>query len=297
MSNTSNSDREEYQSGFITSGDDVRVNFGGLMSEKYSNISPVHGSGSSHFILYSAIRYGKRYILKGISPRYASDPLYQALLAKEFEIGISLDHPNIRRTIGFEHIDGIGNVIVLEYVDGVTLDDAISENRLDSESAMSVLGQVADALEYLERRQVLHRDIKPTNIMLTHSGMYAKLIDFSHADAESYVMLKDPAGTNRYIAPEIIADCAVPSVKTDIYSFGMVAKDVAETIGDSSLMEIAKRCCNVNPRHRPTSFSGILTPSAKNRVIFAVRNVLASKILTLILCLTLIAIWIFIFNL
>ncbi|MCM1491282.1 MAG: protein kinase [Muribaculum sp.] len=297
MSNTSNSDREEYQSGFITSGDDMRVNVGGLMSEKYSNITLIHGSDSSHFVLYSAIRYGKRYILKGISQKYQSDPLYQALLAKEFEIGISLDHPNIRRTIGFEHIDEIGNVIVLEYVDGESLEDAIREKRLNPESGMSVLGQVADALEYLERRQVLHRDIKPANIMLTHSGMYAKLIDFSHADAESYVMLKDPAGTNRYIAPEIIADCVIPSVKTDIYSFGMVAGDVAETIGDSSLMEIAKRCCNVNPRLRPDSFSGILVPYVKNRFLSALKSVLASKILTLILSLTLIAIWIYIFNL
>lgn len=275
----------------------MRVNVGGLMSEKYSIITLIHGSDSSHFVLYSAIRYGKRYILKGISQKYQSDPLYQALLAKEFDLGLSLDHPNIRRTIGFEHIDGIGNVIVLEYVDGVSLEDAVREKRLNPESGMSVLRQVAEALEYLERRQVLHRDIKPANIMLTYSGMYAKLIDFSHADADSYVMLKNPAGTNRYIAPEIIGNSATPSVRTDIYSFGMLAKDVAESVGNDSLKEIAFRCCNVNPQRRPGSFSGILTPSAKNRILSSLKNLFASKILTLFLFLTLIAIWIYIFSL
>lgn len=297
MSKREFSNIEEEQSGFLTSADGMKVSVGGLMSEKYTNITLLHGSDTSHFKVYSAIRYGKRYILKGISKKYENDPLYQALLAKEFNLGISLDHPNIRRTIGFEQIEGIGNVIVMEYVDGDTLDRYAGKNHLNPEMAMSIVNQMADALEYLERRQILHRDIKPANILITHSGQYVKLIDFSHADAESSVVLKDAAGTNNYIAPEIVGGSALPSVKTDIYSFGMVLRELADSSGNANLSDIAERCCAANAEKRPDSFSNILNISRKNSFSTAAINVLSSKTLTLILILTLIAIWTYIFTL
>lgn len=118
------------------------------------------GRSQAPFRLSSAIRYGKRYVLKSINSKFTNDSLYQVLLAKEFELGINVDHPNIRRTIAFEHIDGIGNAIVLEYVDGETLDEAMMKSHLNPEQVRPIVAQIADALDYLHCRQILHRDIK-----------------------------------------------------------------------------------------------------------------------------------------
>lgn len=295
MSNNQNITSEDgATSGFLNSDSNIRLGVGGLMSEKFSNINPIYGSESSRFRLYTAVRYGKMFILKGVGHRYVNDSLCQALLAKEFELGISLDHPYIRRTIGFENIEGIGNVIVLEYIDGVSLGDALEKRLINRGQIKRILRDIADTLEYLENRQILHRDIKPANILLTHSGFHVKLIDFSHADSESYVMFKDAAGTNRYIAPELLDGSASPSVKSDVYSFGMLAKDLADYSGDDGLEEIAKRCCSPNPDSRPGSFSDALKLSPLYSIRSGVKRFLYSKVLTILLLISLLALWFYI---
>ena len=138
------------------SGPEIKIEVGGLMTEKYSNITPVQTSGNSPFVLHTATRYGKRYMLKSIRGEYASDTLYQVVLAKEFELGINADHNCIRRTIGLEHIDGLGNTIVLEYIDGENLDQAIARNHIHPKQFRNILSQLADALDYLHCRQILH---------------------------------------------------------------------------------------------------------------------------------------------
>lgn len=286
---------EDSDSGFVTDSDSgIGIDVGSLMSAKYSNIITLHGSESAPFRLSSAIRYGKRYVLKSINSKFTNDSLYQVLLAKEFELGINVDHPNIRRTIAFEHIDGIGNAIVLEYVDGETLDEAMMKSHLKPEQVRPIVVQIADALDYLHCRQILHRDIKPANIMLTYSGQRVKLIDFSHSDSESFVILKTAAGTNKYIAPELLDGVAQPSVKSDIYSFGVIVKALARISDDSELMRVAKRCSDPNPDVRPDSFSGILRQSSGWRIVDSIRSFLESRILTYILVFLLILIWSFI---
>lgn len=295
MSNKQNITSEDgATSGFLTSDSNIRLGVGGLMSEKFSNINPIYGSDSSRFRLYTAVRYGKMFILKGVGHRYVNDSLCQALLAKEFELGITLDHPNIRRTIGFENIDGIGNVIVLEFIDGVSLGDALEKRLLRDEDIWRILREIADTLDYLENRQILHRDIKPANILLTHSGFHVKLIDFSHADSESYVMLKDAAGTNRYIAPELLDGSASPSVKSDMYSFGMVAGDLARYSGNDSLSEIARKCCASDPEARPDSFPAAIKLSGLSSIRSMARRLSRSLYLTVFLLLALLAIWFYI---
>lgn len=276
------------------SGKDIKIEVGGLMSEIYSNITPLRNSGNSPFSLHTATRYGKRYLLKSIRPEYAADTLYQVALAKEFELGINADHNCIRRTIGFEHIDGLGNTIVLEYIDGENLDQAIARNHIHPKQFRYILEQLADALDYLHCRQILHRDIKPANILITYSRHQVKLIDFSHSDSDSFVILKNAAGSERYIAPELKDGNTPPSVRSDIYSFGVIAKAMAVIAGDHVLMDIARRCCATNPDARPESFAAIFETSAKSRLVNRTINILESRVLTLILVISLIAIWLFI---
>ena len=83
--------------------------------------------------------------------------------------------------------------------------------------------------------------------MLTYSGQRVKLIDFSHSDSESFVILKTAVSTNKYIAPELLDGVAQPSVKSDIYSFGVIVKALARISDDSELMRVAKDAVTLIP--------------------------------------------------
>lgn len=242
---------------------DTPNNIAGIPSHDFSNIKLLYSSPNGVFRIFSANRYGKRFLLKSISERYANDPIYNMILAKEFEIGMGLEHPNIRRTIGFENISGIGNAIILEYIDGETLDKALEAGRINPDNIRQVISQLIDAIGYLHSKQVYHRDIKPANILLTYSGSQVKLIDFSLSDSESYIVLKNPAGTRKYLAPEQLESGAKPSTKSDIYSFGVVIKEIAEHLNDQDLLQISKTCCDKNPENRPDSMSRITFPPQK----------------------------------
>ena len=76
-------------------------------------------NSSSYNCFYVAQRAGRLYVLKGLAPAVADDPVFQEWLAKEFQIGIQLDHHNIVRINSFEDDPVVGKCIVMEYVDGV----------------------------------------------------------------------------------------------------------------------------------------------------------------------------------
>jgi serine/threonine protein kinase len=231
-----------------------------MPSDIFRNISPLGADRKGPFRLLSATRYGKRYLLKCLSPDYRRDPVYGMIQMKEFEIGITLDHPNIRRTVGVEEVAGFGRAMILEYVDGEPLDRALADGRITQENARAVVGQLASAIAYLHTRQIYHRDIKPSNVMVTYAGTQVKLIDFSLSDSGSYVILKNPAGTKRYLAPEQMNVDAKPTTQADIYSFGVVVGEIAAKVGDKELVRIAEVCSATDPADRPESMAQIHIP-------------------------------------
>lgn len=227
---------------------------------RFENITPIYTSRSGAARLLSATRYGRRFILKCLKEDFRYNPVYHTALLKEFEIGISLDHPNIRSTIGFEEIEGYGPAIILEYVDGETLEKILTEGNLAPQKAFRILSQMVNALEYLHSKQVIHRDLKPANVMVTFSGNNVKLIDFSLSDSETFTVIKIPAGTRNYMAPELLSGESKANARTDIYAFGTIVKETAETIADSRLKRIADHCTAVNPEKRPFSISEVSIP-------------------------------------
>lgn len=215
-------------SGFIVPAD-------AAVSPRFEEITSLPCKGFN--ALARARRYGRWWMLKGLKKEYRGKAFYETLLRKEFDILVSLQHPGIVAASGFEVVEGLGECIVMEWVDGVTLAEWLadadrSESRQLAQASRSIyerlaiVGELLDALEYIHKRQLVHRDLKPSNIMVTRNGHHVKLIDFGLSDTDSHHVLKQPAGTSGYISPEQ-ATMRQTDQRNDIYSLGCVLEQLA----------------------------------------------------------------------
>lgn len=247
----------DYTSGF-TESIDKEMAADPMPEEKgFGNIQDCYVSNSGPTRLFAATRYGKRYMLKCLKEDFLLTPIYQQAIVKEFEIGLQLEHPYICRTFAMERFAGMGYTIVMEQVDGDTLQTLIDEKRLSSELAFRIVSQMMDALDYMHSKQIVHRDIKPANIMVTHMGKNVKIIDFGLSDSDLFGVLKMPAGTYRYLAPEQLLEGAVAEPGADIYSLGMVMEDMAVATGSKKLRRMSRICTVKDASQRPDSIEAL----------------------------------------
>lgn len=173
---------------------------------------------------FRARRYGQWWTLKCVSKKVVDKSRVYEYLRKEFVVGISLWHPNIVRMISIQSdlVDGEPG-IVLEYVDGVTLGEFLDTNP-SLEERIKIADQMISAMRYYMGKQVVHCDLKPANILITHNGHNVKLIDFGLADVDNSNIFKGHAGTDRYAAPEQKRSDGVVDCRSDIYAFGHLLK-------------------------------------------------------------------------
>lgn len=151
--------------------------------------------------LYKAKRYGKWFVLKGLKPEFERKAVYNERLTKEFELGVQMDHPNIVHTFSFETDPVAGPCLVMEYVDGCTLKEFLSQ-KPPAAVRRKIAKEILSAMSYFHGKQIIHRDLKPDNILVTHNGRNMKIIDFGLADSDWHGILKQPAGSDKYAAPE-----------------------------------------------------------------------------------------------
>lgn len=244
-------------SGFVADIDDENDFNSTRHNGGFSNISEAYVSKSGFNRIFSAVRYGKRYMLKCLKPDFAYTPTYRQTLMKEFEIGLQLDHPNICRTISMEPVGELGDCIVMEYVDGETLEAAVKGGNITEEKVRKIASQLLDAMEYMHAKQTVHRDLKPSNIMLTHRGGDVKIIDFGLSDSETFCVLKIPAGTRGYMAPEQLKPDAQSDPSADIYSFGKVLEYMAEAAHCKSLARVGQKCAAADRARRPADIAQV----------------------------------------
>lgn len=194
--------------------------------------------------------YGKLHFLKRLKAEYAGDIRYQEALRKEFETGYRLEHPNLVRYLSLDK-----DSILMEYVDGETLSQRLARTPdyfNEQKHTEKFVRQLLSALQYLHSHQVLHLDLKPDNILLTHINDDVKLIDLGFCYTDAFV---DTQGhTNAFAAPEQKAGGEV-DVRSDIYAFGKIL----ELLPDHSLYnKVIARCTADRPEDRYQSVGEIL---------------------------------------
>lgn len=224
----------------------------------FANTQEIYTSVSGYNQIFRGERYGKLHALKTLQELYCNQPFYQQALYKEFNIGYQLEHPHICHTLGWEYVTGIGQCIILEYIDGITLKEMIEKKTFNPELAYKIIIEVCEALHYLHKKQIVHRDLKPSNILITHNGNNVKLIDFSLSDCDDYDILKIPAGTRYYLAPEILDTDTPLDSRSDIYSLGIIIGEMATVLNDKKLAAISRKCTQRSPNKRYASTTEII---------------------------------------
>ena len=217
-----------------------------MPSATFSDITLLHSIPNTHSELYTATRMGKRFVLKTLKREHRNNELYRGMLYNEFTIGYNLSHPNIAQVISFEHVETLGEAIIIEHIDGITLKEAIEKRSIAKSEALKIICELCDALHYIHSLQIIHRDLKPENIMLTHNGTNVKLIDFGLACSDSQTLYKQPAGTRRYASPELLKGEKLDN-RSDIYALGVI---IPLIMGGRRAREISKWCLSHDRNNR-----------------------------------------------
>lgn len=208
----------------------------GSIDSNSPELELIHTSADGFNELYRGCKNGRFFVYKALKKEFRGNPLYEELLRKDFNIGFSLSHLGICQYFGMIDFPTIGNCIIMEWIDGSTLESLIRSGQIDKPLARKIICDICDALEYIHRKQIIHRDLKPENIMVTNNGRNVKIIDFGLSDADSYNILKAPAGTKFYASPELIAGEQIDS-RSDLWSLGLIIKELSR-----SYDHIASRC-------------------------------------------------------
>jgi serine/threonine protein kinase len=258
-----------------------------LLAGRYELGVPIGRGGMADVYLGMDTRLGRRVAIKLLKPSLANDPAFRTRFRREAQDAAKMAHPTIVRIFdaGEESVrDATGTetlipFIVMEYVDGRLLKDIIAEGPVAPLEACRIIEQVLTALEYSHRAGVIHRDIKPGNIMIAANGQ-VKVMDFGIARAisDSAATIAETSaivGTAQYFSPEQARGESVDA-RTDLYSTGVVFFELltgrAPFRGDNPVA-VAYQHVNseavppssFNPRVSPALDAVVLRSMAKDR--------------------------------
>ena len=201
----------------------------------YSVTAKIGEGGMGEVWQATDTKLNRQVALKILPEAFASDPDRLARFEREAQVLASLNHPNIAAIYGLEEADG-ALALVLELVEGPTLEDRIAQGPIPVDEALPIAKQIAEALEAAHEAGVIHRDLKPANIKVKDDGT-VKLLDFGLAKALDAAGEGDPnqsptrtavdtkmgviMGTAAYMSPEQARGKRVDK-RADIWAFGVV---------------------------------------------------------------------------
>jgi serine/threonine protein kinase len=201
----------------------------------YELLAPAGAGGMGEVYRARDTRLDRTVAIKVMPPHLASDAQLRQRFEREARAVSSLSHPNICALYDVGHQDGV-DYLVMEFLEGQTLAERLAQGPLPAEQALRIGIEISDALDKAHRQGVVHRDLKPGNIMLTKTG--AKLLDFGLAktaglspnapDASTSPTLAKAltaqgvmVGTFQYMAPEQL-EGKEADARSDIFAFGAV---------------------------------------------------------------------------
>ena len=219
----------------------------------------INESRSGFCLIYSAVKGGKRVIIKTLKPQYRESSAHRRLLQKEFDIASGMHHTNIVETYALETLPELGESIIMEMIEGTDLHAYLNSHpRLSKTEARNLLTQICAALSYIHSRGIVHRDLKPQNILVEESGKSIKIIDFGLAHGRNYVDFNFSGGTKGFCAPEQLDETdSHDDPRSDIYSLGVIIRLLNQT-GDRRLESVASSCLKADIRLRPLSADKVL---------------------------------------
>ena len=216
---------------------------GSLLADRYEIRAPLGRGGMGEVVEAVDHRLSRTVAIKVLHPELADDERFLARFRREAATAARLSH------VGIVSVHDIGEhagrtFIVMELVAGRTLAEL---GRTDDAAPVARIGAAAArALAHAHERGVVHRDVSPANIMVTAEGT-VKVLDFGIARGPSATAAS--RGTVAYVAPEVLRGEAADA-RADVYSLGMVLREVARDLGDPGLAGVLARATAAEPRAR-----------------------------------------------
>ena len=252
-----------------------------LLSERYELGEVLGYGGMSEVHLAKDVRLGRDVAVKVLRADLARDPQFQLRFGREAQNAASLNHPAIVAVYDTGETQteyGPLPYIVMEYVEGRTLRDIVKQDGpMDEQHALETMADVCAALDFSHRGGIIHRDVKPANIMITTAGA-VKVMDFgiarALADGASVTQTAAVIGTAQYLSPEQARGESVDA-RSDVYAAGCVLYELLTGsppfTGDSPVAvayqhvrEDPKRPSQENPHVCPALDAVVLRSMSKN---------------------------------
>lgn len=252
-----------------------------LLSERYELGEVLGYGGMSEVHRGLDTRLGRDVAVKVLRADLARDPQFQMRFRREAQNAAALNHPAIVAVYDTGEVQGeVGTLpyIVMEYVDGQTLREIVkSEGPLTQERVLDVMADVCAALDFSHRHQIIHRDVKPANIMITRAGA-VKVMDFGIARAlgegQNVTQTAAVIGTAQYLSPEQARGEAVDA-RSDVYAAGCVlfelltgeppfTGDTPVAVAYQHVREDPRSPSQVNPAVPPALDAVVLKALSKN---------------------------------
>jgi serine/threonine-protein kinase len=200
------------------------------------------GEGAVGTVYRATREDGRMVALKLLREELAGDAVYRRRLAREARVAATIHHPHLVEVVEFGEDAGVP-YLAARYVDGPSLQRRLAAAPLAIEGVLHVVSGVGAGLTALHRRGLVHRDVKPANVMLDRDGR-ALLTDFGLAKGPALTALTRTGvtvGTPQYLAPELIDGTADATPASDVYSLGclLFACLAGRPPFTGSLMEVA----------------------------------------------------------
>ncbi len=216
-----------------------------LQIAQYRLLSLLGQGGMARVYLGQDTRLNRYVAIKVIDKPFRHDPEYLKRFELEAQAVAQLEHPHIVRLYQFGETDDL-IFMAMQYIKGAPLATVLHSYRQDqelmaTEDVLRITGQVAQALDYAHSKGVIHRDVKPSNIMLAPDGQ-AVLTDFGLAMSLDRGTLGEIFGTPQYIAPEQVVSSANATATSDQYALGVVLYEMVTgrlPFEDESIMDLA----------------------------------------------------------